>query len=206
MDPNAAPYQMLTVSYVDAQLAATDLTADEITLVEAHRERIQQSRQVRAAARPVRLTIELRHHALARSFRSPLSWHESQAVVVALPRPAPCAWPLGGPDVLVFDSHRLPACQRDRLPPDIAPVHCQGVAMQAAVSQLGERPKEEASAQAWDMHYNAMDAAAHEAAAREYPDADTQHAWERYLHREQLLVLRDQLIQYGGARLCRPAC
>ena len=72
--------------------------------------------------------------------------------------------------------------------------------MQAAVSQLGERPKEEASAQAWDMHYNAVDATAHDAAARDYPDAETQNAWERYLHREQLLVLRDQLIQYGGAR------
>lgn len=70
---------------------------------------------------------------------------------------------------------------------------------QAAVSQLGERPKEEASAQAWDMHYNAVDATTHEAAARDYPDAETQNAWERYLHREQLLVLRDQLIQYGGA-------
>jgi len=82
---------------------------------------------------------------------------------------------------------------------------------QAAVSQLGERPKEEASAQAWDMHYNAVDATTHEAAARDYPDAETQNAWERYLHREQLLVLRDQLIQYGGAHghspaaKCRPA-
>ena len=73
---------------------------------------------------------------------------------------------------------------------------------QAAISQLGERPKEEAQAQAWDMHYNAVDATAHDAAAREYPDAETQNAWERYLHREQLLVLRDQLIQYGGAHAC----
>ena len=54
MDPNAAPYQMLTVSYVDAQLAATDLTQDEITLVDAHRERIQQSRQARARVLSVR--------------------------------------------------------------------------------------------------------------------------------------------------------
>ena len=38
-----------------------------------------------------------------------------------------------------------------------------------------------------------------EAAAREYPDTETQAAWERYLHREQLLVLRESLIQYGGA-------
>ena len=69
------------------------------------------------------------------------------------------------------------------------------------MSHLGERPKEEASAQAWDMHYTAIDSAAHDAAAREYPDGETQNAWERYLHREQLLVLRDQLIQYGGARV-----
>ena len=39
-------YQTLTVSYVDAQLAASDLTPHEITLVDAHRDRIQQSRQV----------------------------------------------------------------------------------------------------------------------------------------------------------------
>lgn len=76
---------------------------------------------------------------------------------------------------------------------------------QNAVASLGPRPEEEAAAHAWDLNANAVDAQAEQDASQEFGTEATEAAWTRYVQREHLLVLRNQLAagelvgQYAGA-------
>lgn len=76
---------------------------------------------------------------------------------------------------------------------------------QNAVASLGARPEEEGAAQAWDLNANAVDAQTEQAASQEFGTEATEAAWTRYVHREHLLALRNQLAagelvgHYAGA-------
>jgi hypothetical protein len=263
MDPNMVAgqsvYQTLTVSYVDAQLAASDLTPHEITLVDAHRDRIQQSRQVsepsrgpsacppcsvcrsraRSSARrapcTLRLTLRgrvpaappfvLRHCLQLSTFRSRQSTDTasvhinvflcSSDVCLCQRRQHCLSWASGlrrkpqrtlgtcttTPWML---QHRCVSAHSVMRVPSTVSVPVRIRWRQAHAHAVGcagvwvtMPPQEPACEAPLCVHMQ-------EAAAREYPDTETQAAWERYLHREQLLVLRESLIQYGGVNCSSP--
>ena len=78
--------------------------------------------------------------------------------------------------------------------------------MQNAVAQLGGRPNDADSAHAWDQIANDTDARAEQDASAEYGSKAMEEAWTRYVQREHLLLLRNQLAagesvgQYAGVR------
>lgn len=64
---------------------------------------------------------------------------------------------------------------------------------QNAQAALGERPADEAEAHAWDLSMHTVDAQAEQASAQDFVDEGTRNAYIRYMQREHLLHVRNQL-------------
>lgn len=64
---------------------------------------------------------------------------------------------------------------------------------QNAQAALGERPADEAEAHAWDVSMHTVDAQAEQASAQDFADEATRDAYIRYMQREHLLHVRNQL-------------
>ena len=192
-DPAMQAAPLSNFSYVDAQLAATELSEDDLRLVESHQAHIAQSRQVGA-----RLSRQV-----CSSVRPPTN--DSRLLTL---RNVENRFTVRGCLLALhaYWAHRLSSQSRSYLADCSGGIRALLPVVQTAIASLGERPADEAAAQAWDVNAHALDAQAEEAAAQQFADEPTQAAWARWVHREQLKALRNQLAasevvgQYAGAR------